>query len=93
MELPNIAAYAYQDVHVWSALLTCLRPPVTTGQPENCPARGGGGGGADARRWGGVGEMGLHAGPLLCTNFGPKKFPPPPHKCIVKMISAMWGSF
>ena len=26
MELPNIAAYAYQDVHVWSALLTCLRP-------------------------------------------------------------------
>ena len=20
MELPNIAAYAYQDVHVWSAL-------------------------------------------------------------------------
>ena len=28
MELPNIAAYAYQDVHVWSALLTCLRPPA-----------------------------------------------------------------
>ena len=28
MELPNIAAYAYQDVHVWSALLTCLRPPT-----------------------------------------------------------------
>ena len=28
MELPNIAAYAYQDVHVWSALLTCLRPRV-----------------------------------------------------------------
>ena len=27
MELPNIAAYAYRDVHVWSALLTCLRPP------------------------------------------------------------------
>ena len=27
MELPNIAAYAYQDVHVWSALLTCLPPP------------------------------------------------------------------
>ena len=26
MKLPNIAAYAYQDVHVWSALLTCLRP-------------------------------------------------------------------
>ena len=26
MELLNIAAYAYQDVHVWSALLTCLRP-------------------------------------------------------------------
>ena len=24
---PNIAAYAYQAVHVWSALLTCLRPP------------------------------------------------------------------
>ena len=28
MELPNIAAYAYQDVHVWSALLTCLRPRI-----------------------------------------------------------------
>ena len=28
MELPNIAAYAYQDVHVWSALLTYLRPPI-----------------------------------------------------------------
>ena len=28
MELPNIAAYAYQDVHVCSALLTCLRPLV-----------------------------------------------------------------
>ena len=28
MELPNIAAYAYQDVHVWSALLTCLRPDI-----------------------------------------------------------------
>ena len=28
MELPNIAAYAYQDVHVWSALLSCLRPPA-----------------------------------------------------------------
>ena len=26
MELPNIAVYAYQDVHVWSALLTCMRP-------------------------------------------------------------------
>ena len=26
---PNIAAYAYQDVHVWSALLTCLRPCKT----------------------------------------------------------------
>ena len=31
MELPNIAAYAYQDVHVWSALLTCLRPPFAGG--------------------------------------------------------------
>ena len=30
MELPNIAAYAYQDVHVWSALLTCLRPPFAS---------------------------------------------------------------
>ena len=30
MELPNIAAYAYQDVHVWSALLTCLRPHPRT---------------------------------------------------------------
>ena len=26
VELPNIAAYAEQDVHAWSALLTCLRP-------------------------------------------------------------------
>ena len=26
MEPPNIAAYAYQDVHVWNALLTCLQP-------------------------------------------------------------------
>ena len=26
MELPNIAAYAYQDVHVWSALMTCCGP-------------------------------------------------------------------
>ena len=25
-ELPNVAAYAFQDVHVWSALLTCMRP-------------------------------------------------------------------
>ena len=25
--MPNIAAYTYHDVHVWSALLTCLRPP------------------------------------------------------------------
>ena len=33
MELPNIAAYAYQDVHVWSALLTCLRPPTKEEQP------------------------------------------------------------
>ena len=34
MELPNIAAYAYQDVHVWSALLTCLRPPT-----PRCPSQ------------------------------------------------------
>ena len=33
MELPNIAAYAYQDVHVWSALLTCLRPHFQGSQP------------------------------------------------------------
>ena len=26
VELPNIAAYAIQDVHVWSALLTCMQP-------------------------------------------------------------------
>ena len=26
LELLSIAAYAYQDVHVWSALLTCMRP-------------------------------------------------------------------
>ena len=24
----HIATYAYQDVHVWSALVTCLRPPL-----------------------------------------------------------------
>ena len=28
IELLDIAAYAYQDVHVWRALLTCLRPPL-----------------------------------------------------------------
>ena len=28
-ELPNFAAYAYQDVHVWSAFVTCLPPPPT----------------------------------------------------------------
>ena len=26
MELPNIAAYAYQGGHMWSALLTWMRP-------------------------------------------------------------------
>ena len=36
MELPNIAAYAYQDVHVWSALLTCLRPLLYQLHP--CPS-------------------------------------------------------
>ena len=25
---PGFAAYAYQDLHVWSALLTCLRSPL-----------------------------------------------------------------
>ena len=40
MELPNIAAYAYQDVHVWSALLTCLRPLVV---PHPLSFLGGGG--------------------------------------------------
>ena len=42
MELPNIAAYAYQDVHVWSALLTCLRPPARTriSQWENILQKG-----------------------------------------------------
>ena len=34
MELPNIAAYAYQDVHVWSALLTCLRPLSVLKEPR-----------------------------------------------------------
>ena len=28
LELPSIAASAYQDMHVWSALLTCMRPLV-----------------------------------------------------------------
>ena len=28
-ELPDIAAYAHQDLHVWSALLTCMRPNLT----------------------------------------------------------------
>ena len=41
MELPNIAAYAYQDVHVWSALLTCLRPHVLP-HPLSFPGAGGG---------------------------------------------------
>ena len=52
---------------------------------------------------GGVGEMGFRAGPSVLsnngcwrrnTNFGPKTFfhqnPPP---CVVKVISATWGSF
>ena len=34
MELPNIAAYAYQDVHVWSALFTCLRPKIADSSPS-----------------------------------------------------------
>ena len=29
-ELPNIAPYAYQDMHVWSASLGCMRPPPQT---------------------------------------------------------------
>ena len=29
----HIAAYAYQDVHVWSALLTCVRPLVRGDRP------------------------------------------------------------
>ena len=37
MELPNIAAYAYQDVHVWSALLTCLRPKKTKKKVDPSP--------------------------------------------------------
>ena len=41
MELPNIAAYAYQDVHVWSALLTCLRPTQPPSlSPPSRKARG-----------------------------------------------------
>ena len=28
IELLDIAACAYQDMHVWSALLTCLRPTL-----------------------------------------------------------------
>ena len=57
---------------------------------------------------GGVPEMGFRAGPfVLCkdgyyhqrrrnTNFGPEKIFPQkifPHICVVKMISATWGSF
>ena len=64
--------------------------------------------GARRRRGGGVPEMGFRAGPLvLCkdgcchqrrrnTNFGPEKFFPQkifPHICVVKLISATWGSF
>ena len=63
-------------------------------QPDGMSHRGAGGG-----------EMGFCAGPfILCksgcsrqnTNFGPTKFfppTPPPHKCVVKMISATRGSF
>ena len=32
-ELPNIAAHAYQDVHVWSPLLTCLQPHMVLKWP------------------------------------------------------------
>ena len=45
MELPNIAAYAYQDVHVWSALLTCLRPQGGNRPDKRGEISGGGGGG------------------------------------------------
>ena len=30
LELPTIAAYAYQEVQVWSALLTCTPPTPHT---------------------------------------------------------------
>ena len=78
------------------------------GRPENCFAGGGDGMGARRRRGGGVPEMGFRARPLiLCkdgcchqrrwnTNFGPENFFHEkifPHICVVKMISAMWGSF
>ena len=64
--------------------------------------------GARRRRGGGVPEMGFRAGPfVLCkdgcchqrrrnTNFGPENFFHEkifPHICVVKMISAKWGSF
>ena len=77
------------------------------GRPENCFA-GGDGMGARRRRGGGVPEMGFRAGPfVLCkdgcchqrrwnTNFGPENFFQEknfPHICVVKIISATWGSF
>ena len=68
----------------------------------------GGGDGMGARTRRGVPEMGFRAGPfVLCkdgcchqrrrnTNFGPRFFFHSknfPHICVVKMISATWGSF
>ena len=71
--------------------------------------RGGGGmAWAPGEGGGGVPEMGFRAGPfVLCkdgcchqrrrnTNFGPENFFRGkifPHICVVKVISAMWGSF
>ena len=42
--LPNIAAYAYQDVHVWSALRPACAPPPPGGPkslrgPDHCPSQ------------------------------------------------------
>ena len=48
MGLPNIAAYAYQDVHVWGALLTCLRPKKYCLLPTATVRSGEGGGGGIA---------------------------------------------
>ena len=90
------------------ALLCTWAALHCAGRPENCFAGGGGWHGRPAKEEGGVPEMGFRAGPfVLCkdgcchqrrrnTNFGSGNFFHEkifPHICVVKMISATWGSF
>ena len=37
LELPSVAAHADEAVHVWSALLTCMRPPAAAKHISGTP--------------------------------------------------------